>query len=175
MNNKPLEIEYKFLVHMPDLKELKAQPCYKEINIRQMYLHLPEGLSGQGERCRIRKSATNKGTSCFKTYKKDVSGITRIEIEEEISEAEFNALSRYIASGTAPVEKTRHTFSFDGYTCEVDVFPFWSDKAFLEIEVESENILPPIPPFIKVIKDVSTDKAYRNSALAKRIFEGSLI
>ncbi len=175
MDKKPLEIEYKFLIEMPDLKMLSAQPDFKEKKLCQMYLELPQGFSEFGTRCRIRRSEENGKVIFRKTFKKDVTGITRIEIEEEISEAEFKELSRFLRKGTAPVEKTRYTFFYEGYTCEVDIFPFWSDKAFLEIEVESENVLPPVPPFIKVIKDVSRDKMYRNSVLAQRIFQGTII
>ena len=174
MNNLPLEIEYKFLIKMPDVEVLKAQPDFREKKLTQLYLELPKGLSEHGRRCRIRKTEENDKVSFRKTFKKSVTDLTRVEIEEDITEAEFLKLSQYIRKGTAPVVKTRLTFSFKGYTCEVDIFPFWSDKAFLEIEVESESVLPPVPDFIEIIRDVSTDKAYRNSALAYGIFDGSL-
>ncbi|MBQ7809420.1 MAG: CYTH domain-containing protein [Clostridia bacterium] len=175
MENKPLEIEYKFLIEMPCLKTLEAQPEFKAKKLCQMYLELPEGLSEFGRRCRIRKIEENGKLTYCKTFKKDVTGITRIEVEEEISEEEFNTLSKFLKAGTAPIEKTRYTFFYEGYTCEVDIFPFWKDKAFLEIEVESESITPPIPPFINIIRDVSTDKMYRNSVLAQMIFQGTII
>ena len=175
MENKPLEIEYKFLIEMPHLKILEAQPEFKAKKLCQMYLELPEGFSEFGTRCRIRKTESEGKVTFYKTFKKDVTGITRIEIEEEITEAEFNKLSQFLSKGTAPVEKTRYTFFYEGYTCEVDVFPFWQNKAFLEIEVENEKVTPPLPPFIKVIKDVSTDKMYRNSVLAQMIFRGTII
>ena len=174
MDKKPLEIEYKFLIEMPDLEVLSAQPEFKEKKLCQMYLQLPTHFSEFGTRCRIRKVEENGKKTYYKTFKKDVTGLTRIEIEEEISEAEFTGLSKFLSKGTAEISKTRYTFFYEGYTCEVDIFPFWKDKAFLEIEVESENILPPVPPFIKVIKDVSADKTYRNSALAQMIFQGTI-
>ena len=169
MDNKPLEIEYKFLIEMPDIKVLEKQPDFTEKRLCQMYLELPAGLSEFGTRCRIRRVEEAGKVTFYKTFKKDVTGITRIEVEEEISETEFNTLSAYLQKGTAPVEKTRYTFSYEGFTCEVDVFPFWDTQAFLGIEVESESILPPAVPFIKVIKDVSTDKMYRNSVIARII------
>lgn len=174
-NNLPLEIEYKFLIEMPDSELLCAQADYREKKLCQMYLELPSGLSEHGTRCRIRKSEENGKATYFKTFKKAVTEMTRIEIEEEIDEAEYLKLSEYIKKGTAPVEKVRHTFTFEGYTCEIDIFPFWDTRAFLEIEVESEDVLPPVPSFIKIIKDVSKDKNYRNSVIAKRIFEGTSI
>lgn len=175
MNSTPLEIEYKFLIEIPDLEVLSAQPDFCEKHLTQMYLALPAELNEVSNRCRIRKTAEDGKVTFFKTFKKSLTDLTRVEIEEEIGEEEYTFLSRFILDETAPVEKTRLTFTFEGFTLEVDIFPFWQDKAFLEIEVESEGINPPIPPFIKVIKDVSADKTYRNFNLAKGIFKGTLI
>lgn len=179
-NNLPLEIEYKFLIEMPDLKKLKEMPDYREKKLTQMYLSLPHGFGAFGSRCRIRKIEENGKVTFVKTFKRDIPSdsdsvaLTRVEIEDEITEGEYLSLSRFIRQGTAPVEKKRITFSYENHTLEVDIFPFWQDKAFLEIEVENKDALPPIPDFIKVIKDVSLDKDYRNSALAVRIFQQSL-
>ena len=175
MNNTPLEIEYKFLIEMPDLKLLSTQADYRKKKLCQMYLELPSGFSEHGSRCRIRKVEENGKVIYYKTFKKALTEMTRIEIEDKISECEYLKLSEFIKKGTSAVEKVRHTFSFEGYTCEIDVFSFWEDKAFLEIEVESEDVLPPVPSFIRIIKDVSKDKNYRNSVIAKRIFEGTAI
>ena len=174
MDKKPLEIEYKFLIEKPDLRVLEAQPQFKEKKLCQMYLELPESSQEFGKRCRIRKIEEQGNLSYIKTFKKYLKGITRIEVEEEISKDEFEHLSQFIRNGFAPVEKTRYTFFYEGYTCEVDIFPFWKGMAFLEIEVESESIMPTIPPFINVIRDVSTDLNFRNSVIAQRIFEGTL-
>ena len=51
----------------------------------------------------------------------------------------------------------------------MDVYPFWSDRAVLEVELESEDEAFDIPPFISVIKEVTGDKRYSNKALAKEI------
>lgn len=180
MNNLPLEIEYKFLIEMPDLKKLKEMPDYREMKLTQMYLSLPHGVSTFGSRCRIRKIEEQDKVTFVKTFKRDIisdsdsAALTRVEVEDEITEAEYLSLSAFIRQGMAPVEKTRITFLYESHTLEIDIFPFWQDKAFLEIEVQSEDILPPIPDFIKVIKDVSLDKSYLNSSLATRIFDGSL-
>lgn len=180
MSNLPLEIEYKFLIEMPSAEKLKAMPDYREKKLCQMYLELPHGVDAFGSRCRIRKTEENGKVSFVKTFKRDIvsdevsAALTRVEIEDEISEDEYNTLSGFIRSGTAPVEKLRITFSFKGHTLEVDIFPFWDDKAFLEIEVQNQDIVPELPDFIKVIKDVSLDKAYRNSSIAQQIFLSSL-
>ncbi len=167
--DKPLEIEYKYLIRYPDIDCLKAQNGYRVAKLCQMYLNLPNDLSEHGSRCRIRSSETDDGVTYTKTFKTKLTDMTRIEIESEISKEEFDSLSRYLRKGFTPIAKERHSFTMYGFTYEVDVFPFWRDRAFLEIEVESEDIKPPVPDFIEVIKDVTSDSRYRNSALAQEI------
>ncbi len=169
MNKKPLEIEYKFLIEYPDTAFLSKLPGYRCVNMTQMYLTLPESFGSESGRCRIREAEENGEIKYIKTFKQALSDLTRIEIESEISAEEFNKLAAYQTPDCSPIIKTRHIFPFESFICEVDVFPFWDDRAFLEIEVTSEDITPPIPPFIRIIKDVSTDKRYRNSALARNV------
>lgn len=167
--NKPLEIEYKFLIRYPDVSIFEKQPDYRCMEMTQLYLELPAGMDANGTRCRIRKVSENGKASYIKTFKTSISNMTRIEIESEISEEEFSSLSKYIRNGYAPIEKIRHSFCLYGFTYEVDIFPFWHDRAYLEIEVNSETVTPPVPDFIGIIKDVTADKRYRNTSLAQRI------
>ena len=53
-----------------------------------------------------------------------------------------------------------------GKYIEIDVFPFWKDKAYLEIELISEDEKVEIPPFIEIIKEVTQDKRYTNKSIA---------
>ena len=39
----------------------------------------------------------------------------------------------------------------------------------MEIELESEEIIPPLPDFIDIIKDVTFEKGYSNYAFSKEI------
>jgi CYTH domain-containing protein len=50
---------------------------------------------------------------------------------------------------------------------EIDVYPFWKDKAILEIELNDENTKISFPKEIKVIKEVTEDEAYKNASLAR--------
>lgn len=172
--NKPLEIEYKYLIRYPDISLLEKQPDYQCQEMTQLYLELPEGMDENGTRCRIR-SITEEGiTTYIKTFKTSVTNMTRIEIESEITEKEFTNLSQYLRQGFAPINKVRHSFSMRGFTYEVDIFPFWDDRAYLEIEVDSETTHPPIPDFIEIIKDVTADKRYRNTSLAREVLTEDL-
>ena len=50
---------------------------------------------------------------------------------------------------------------------EIDVYPFWKDKAIVELELSDEHQPIVFPKELKVIKEVTDDPAYKNAALAK--------
>ena len=136
----PLEIERKYLIKMPDVSLLEKQPLYMRIEMEQAYLRDFGDNSGM----RIRKSTLNGKTSYKKTYKKSISFMTRIEIEDDISEQ-------------------------SGQLFELDIYPFWNDRATLEIELSAENENFELPPFIEVIKEVTDDDRYKNRSLSYEI------
>lgn len=164
MNNQPIEIERKFLIKIPDINTLRSQPGYFETKITQLYISSPDGKSKGG---RIRKSVYKDRTVYFKTYKRDITALKRIEIEREITQEEFQRLSGYIMEGTTPIIKVRHSFEFDEKLVEVDIYEFWSDRATAEVELSSEDEQLRLPNFIEVIKEITYDKRYRNFSLAK--------
>lgn len=55
---------------------------------------------------------------------------------------------------------------YKGQYFEVDVYPFWNDKAIAEIELSDENASIVFPKQIRVIKEVTTDESYKNAFLA---------
>lgn len=65
------------------------------------------------------------------------------------------------------IRKTRYCLTFEGQYFEIDVYPFWNDKAIAEIELSDENTEITFPKQIKVIKEVTDDETYKNSSLAK--------
>ena len=50
---------------------------------------------------------------------------------------------------------------------EIDVYPFWNDKAIIEIEQSDVNADIIFPDFVNVIREVTDDEAYKNLTLAK--------
>lgn len=87
----------------------------------------------------------------------------RIEKESRISEAEYLESIK----GEKVLYKNRYLIIYGEKCFELDMFPFWSDKALLEIELKSETESFAIPPFLKVFKEVTQDKTYRNSVLSQ--------
>lgn len=159
-----IEIERKYLIEIPDIDILKAQPNYNASEIEQMYISI-DG-SGEYKGDRIRKRAFSDVTKYYQTHKEYISGMSKIEIEGEISEEEYKLLSKKKLPDSRVIRKVRHCFDFEGQVLELDIYEFWKDKATVEVELESEEQKVTLPEFIKVIKDVTDDKSYSNFALS---------
>lgn len=153
------EIEKKFLIEYPDLDSLQKYRPFKA-EISQTYLLCAVGSH------RIRKRGTNGIFTYFETLKIRVTGSCAEETEDVISKAQYDELMKNADPNKSTIVKDRYCFLYDGQYFELDVFPFWNDKAFLELELKSENQKFTLPPEIKVVEDVSDDYHYKNSYLA---------
>lgn len=155
---KKVEIERKILVEMPKAGELEALELADFVDISQAY------VCKNGSRFRVRKRGKDGDFIYIKTQKTDISIIERTETEERITEEEYlNSIK-----GFKLLLKRRWLIINGGKYFELDVFPFWKDKAVLEIELKSPDEEFEIPPFLKVIGEVTFDKNYRNSSIAQK-------
>ena len=162
----PLEIERKFLIRMPDRETLER---YSERSIRITQIYLLPGPE-QGSR-RVRRSVCDGEETLYLTVKSFVTDRTRVEREWQITPEEFEALADDADPARRPIEKTRWCVPYAGHTLEIDIFPFWQDRAFCECELafEDEELL--LPDWIEVIREVTEDRRYNNSALALEVPE----
>ena len=163
---EPLEIERKFLIAYPDLDYMASLPNCRKVDIRQTYLK-----EQNDEHVRVRARGEAGSYTYFKTTKRTLTDMTRIEVEQRLTEEEYNLLLLDADPERRPIEKTRWCLTWDQQYFEIDVFPFWDDKAFLEIELKSEADEVRLPPWIKVIREVTGDRRYNNSSLAKELPE----
>ena len=83
-----------------------------------------------------------------------------------VSEEEYNELLKRADPKCRTIEKVRFCIPHGDLVCEIDVFPFWTDKAFLEIEMPSEDTEVSLPTYVKLIREVTDDNRYTNHALA---------
>lgn len=163
MNNNNMEIERKFLIAYPDKAFLDS--LSERTEIEQTYLNVSE----HGGRMRVRKRGLDGNWVYTKTEKKKITEVSRVEIESEITESEYLELLNYSDSERATVCKTRYCYTYKNQTFEIDVYPFWTDKAVMELELESEEQTIDFPPYISLIKEVTTDKEYTNASIAKKL------
>ena len=167
--NRPLEIERKFLIRMPDPERLAAESTRK-IRIRQIYLTI-DG-NAQSRRLRLWSPEGGKETRYY-TEKIRLTDRTRIEREREIGPEEWDALMAEADPERRVIEKTRWCVPSGAHTLEIDIFPFWPDRAFCEVELSSEEERFELPDWLRVMREVTDDRRYTNYALARSIPEES--
>lgn len=163
---EPLEIERKFLIEYPDEKLLEADPACRRIEIIQTYLK-----SDNGDEVRVRQRGENGNYVYFLTTKRKLCGIKRIEIEKRLTKEEYLALLMDADTSKKQIRKTRYCLMSGSHYFEIDVYPFWNDRAIMEIELADENEKVDFPEFIKVIKEVTDDESYKNASLARLSFK----
>lgn len=157
---EPYEIERKFLIKYPNISWLEKN-C-KKLEIIQTYLN-----SNEDEEIRVRQRGDNGNYIYTQTIKRNISDVKRIEIEKRLSKDEYLDLLMNADTSKHPIRKTRYCLVYKNQYFEIDIYPFWKDKAITEIELNSENQEFEIPKQLEVIKEVTNDKKYKNSELAK--------
>lgn len=159
---EPLEIERKFLIKYPNLKALEKLPNCRKVDIMQIYLQ-----TDSGEETRIRQRGQDGNYIYFKTTKRKVSDGKRIEIEQRLTQEEFLSLMRQADPACRPVRKQRYCLSENGLYYEIDIYPEWQHQAILEVELRDENQEIVFPDCVTLIREVTSEEAFSNHALAK--------
>ncbi len=159
---EPYEIERKFLIEYPDMKWLGSIPNCRRVEIIQTYLKADDD-----EEIRVRQRGADGHYIYYQTTKRRISSIKRVEIERRLSESEYIRLLMNADTTMRQIRKDRYCLTYDNQYFEIDVYPFWNDKAILEIELSYENAEIRFPKEITVIKEVTDDESYKNAALAK--------
>jgi len=159
---EPYEIERKYLIEYPDMKWLEHNPSCQRIEIIQTYLK-----SAAGEEVRVRQRGTDGNYVYYQTIKRRISDIKRVELERRLSQAEYLKLLMEADTTKRQIRKSRYCLTYENQYFEIDVYPFWTDKAIVEIELSDENAEIVFPKQLKVIKEVTGDDAYKNASLAK--------
>ena len=159
---EPFEIERKYLIEYPDITWLESLKNCQRIEIIQTYLK-----ADVNEEVRVRQRGVDGNFIYFKTIKRKVTDLKRVEIEKRLSKDEYLTLLLEADTEKRQIRKTRYCLMYENQYFEIDVYPFWNDKAILEIELSDENAEISFPSEIKVIKEVTDDESYKNASLAK--------
>lgn len=157
----PYEIERKYLIRRPDLLNLGT--CCRVIDISQTYLTTSEGS------LRVRRTEEKGVVSYIETLKRSVTAMRRMEIERELTEEEYERRLAARDPRRQMIRKTRYCLPYNGHTFEIDIYPFWTKQAIMEIELTHEDESFDLPPQIRVLREVTNDPAYSNHSLAREI------
>lgn len=159
---EPYEIERKYLIEYPDTAWLEAQPNCRRVEIIQAYLK-----NVDGSETRVRQRGADGHYIYCMTTKKMVSDVRRVEIERRLTQDEYLRCLMDSDPDCRPIRKTRYCLTYENQYFEIDVYPFWQDRAIVEIELRDEQTEVKLPGFLKVIREVTGEESYKNASLAR--------
>ncbi len=160
---EPLEVERKYLIEYPDIAWLESLPNCRRVEIIQTYLTSAD----PDEEVRVRQRGTDGSYTYYKTSKRRVSGVARVEVERRLSEREYLDLLMSADTSRRQIRKTRYCLATEAHYLEIDVYPFWDDRAILEVELRTEDEKVVLPREFRVIREVTEDDEYKNANLAR--------
>lgn len=160
---EPAQAVRKYLIEYPDISWLESLPDCRKVEILSTYL-----LAKRGEEIRVRQRGDNGSFTYYKIASREPAGQQKIIVEERLGQDEYLNLLMEADPAKHPVRKTRYTLSHAGQILEVDVFPFWEDKALLRIEPVGGSGEPQFPPELKPIREVTGEEEFKNAGLAAR-------
>ena len=160
----PYEIERKYIIYFPDIKELEKMPNCTKVDIVQTYLKSVDDT----ER-RVRARGIDGDYMYTLTEKRKVSDIKRVEVEKRITQDEYIQYLMEADNNLHPIHKTRYCLSENNQYFEIDIYPEWDKQAIMEIELSDENEKIQTPSCIKVFKEVTEDDSYKNYSLASNM------
>ncbi|GHU08096.1 hypothetical protein FACS189431_3730 [Alphaproteobacteria bacterium] len=168
-----IEIERKFVIKYPDIALLKSLPNCKANDILQVYLKTDD----RDSEVRLRQRGANGNYVFTKTIKRQVndSNFSRLETEKCLTPEEFTIELMQINPDLRPIRKTRYCLVYGGFYVEIDVYPWWTNKAICEVEILGESEEVTLPDFIEVIEEVTGNIAWSNRAFAGAFFPGRVI
>ena len=158
----PIEIERKYLIEYPDLEAMEADPMCRKVEIVQTYLK-----SNDDEEYRVRKRGENGHYVYYETSKSRKGGLKRLQVERRLTEEQYLDLLEEADPDCHPIEKTRYYYTYERQYFEIDIYPFWKDKAIVEIELSSEDQEVKFPPQLRLIREVTGEEEFKNAALAR--------
>jgi len=162
------------------MKNILKKPTYINIEIERKFLvsgnfkNIADGkftikqgyISTDPERT-VRIRITDKKGFITIKGKSDISGMSRLEWEREISIHEAESLLKL--SKAHPIEKVRYVVEHGNHIIEVDEF-FGANQGLIvaEIELSSANEAIDLPEWLGT--EVTNDKRYYNSYLSEHPF-----
>ena len=162
MMNTPVEIERKYVILLPDIEVISREGGYTVSEIRQTYL-----LGAPHVTHRVRMRTYPDRVVYTETKKVRIDKLSAFEDEREIDADEYESLLSLRDPATVTLTKTRHTFTYFGQTFEIDIYPEWQRTCIMETELKDRAEKAEMPPFIRVLAEVTGDKKYSNASMSR--------
>ena len=160
----PREIERRFLIRKPDDARIASLRHARTVDIEQTYLRLPDGSNA-----RLRSRGEGEDRIYIETLKRRLTAATREEVERRLTREEYEEKLLFADPERRPIVKRRTCLIWQDQYFELDRFPFWQKQAILEIELLREDQPVALPPCIEVMREITGERDYANSALARAV------
>ena len=151
-------VEKKYLISMPDVEQLMKNKQCRKVHVKQHYII--DETRQEKEKIVLRRE--NNKNFYYKVVKKNkVKYSNSITADKYINKLEDENKKFY------HIHKDRYYYIFDSRCIKIDVFPFWKDKAILEVDILNDRENIKFPKFVNIIEDVTDNEAYKNYYLAE--------
>lgn len=160
---KPFEVKKKFLIEYPNLDMLEQAENVVKIELDQTYLK-----SNDDEKIQIRRRGL-KGDYIYYQSKVRIQDGQLLQTEKRLTENEYLEKLTDSDPNKKPLHRTRYYLTTQNQYIEIDIYPFWKDKAILNVELHNVDDKVNLPDFVKVIEEITGKKQYLNSELANNM------
>ena len=167
-----LEKEKKYLIKLPSSWSELAELMDNFIDLKrieQSYLIAKPGEQAGRVRKTIEGFGNKKKTVYHYNQKKPVETGVHKEKEHQITEEQYQGALKYSDPKKCEVQKSRFVFKWHDQVFELDLFKgHLKGLAILELEMDDIDDTVELPPFLKVIKEITDDKSFNNFSLANK-------
>jgi len=147
----------KFLIDYPNIKYLESLDYCQRVEILQTYIGEEDNF------IRLRRRGINRHYVYFETrFNNGIINERRIT-SREYKDILFNVKHKKV------IRKTRYCLREKSQYFNVDVFPFYKDKAIISIDLDHEYDKIIFPEFVNIQKEITHDPEYANYNLAKEV------
>ncbi|MBQ7238948.1 MAG: AAA family ATPase, partial [Bacteroidales bacterium] len=154
-----IEEERKYIVELT-----AAIPDSTESDITQTYL-----VADPGCEIRLRRRSTNGNIANIHTTRKRLSTNEELVTERQVTNALYESLLQQADPYRRTIHKRRNSFIYQGQFFELDTY---LDELEGLIILETKGIAShadlKLPPFLRIVKDITGDVSYYNPNLALR-------
>jgi CYTH domain-containing protein len=173
----PQEIERRWLV-IPEPWDFKPKVFGPAVpvtayNLAQTSLQHPEEAAGVIERVRTSLHIGDGmgdivGVHTHTVKRPTDKRLVRLEEECEIDSGELKTLLERRHPDCEPIQKVRRVFEWKGKTFELDSLSEPVSLHILECELENEDDEVELPPFLRIIREITEEPGWTNSEIARK-------
>ena len=152
----------KYLIRYPDTEKLMCMRSARKLEITKTYLHAPED-----ESIWLRKSGSGGHYTYMEITRRWPVSEERIEVERRLTAEEYLRLLQEADPSYKEVTKTRYCFAYRNTYFQIDLYPFWNNRAIAIVEqLKDTDRKVEFPDWIDVVSDVTDDPEYKNKKIA---------